>query len=228
MGTPIIRIEALEKVYPMEGETVIALKGIDLEIGSGEFLAIMGPSGSGKSTLMHIMGLLDSLTAGSYELDGLDVSDISREKRADIRNQKIGFVFQTFNLLARSTALENVKLSMLYRRPRIDSLDKRALEALKTVGLENRASHLPRQMSGGQQQRVAVARALVNEPSLILADEPTGNLDTRTGGEIMKLLHSLHERGITVILVTHDPEIGRHARRRIVVRDGVVIKDEED
>jgi len=228
MGTPIIRIKALEKIYPMEGETVFALNGIDLEVQPGEFLAIMGPSGSGKSTLMHIIGLLDRLTGGTYELEGLDVSDISREKRADIRNQRIGFVFQTFNLLARSTALDNVKLPMLYRRPAIDGLAEKALEALRTVGLENRASHLPRQMSGGQQQRVAVARALVNDPTLILADEPTGNLDTRTGNEIMSLLRSLHERGITVIIVTHDPEIGRHARRRIVIRDGLIIPNEED
>lgn len=212
----------------MEGETVVALKGIDLNIKSGEFLAVMGPSGSGKSTLMHILGLLDSLTEGTYELEGIDVSDISRQQRADIRNQRIGFVFQTFNLLARSTALENVKLPMLYRRPKVNSLDKRALEALRIVGLENRASHLPRQMSGGQQQRVAIARALVNDPAIILADEPTGNLDTKTGGEIMNLLRSLHETGITVIMVTHDPEIGRHARRRIVIRDGSIVKDEED
>lgn len=228
MGTPIIRIKELKKIYPMEGETVVALNGIDLEIQSGEFLAVMGPSGSGKSTLMHILGLLDSLTEGKYELEGLDVSHISREKRADIRNQKIGFVFQTFNLLARSTALDNVKLPMLYRRPRVNGLDKKAMEALKIVGLADRASHLPRQLSGGQQQRVAVARALVNDPALILADEPTGNLDTKTGHEIMKLLSSLHERGITIIIVTHDPEIGRYTRRRIVVRDGIIIQDEED
>ena len=228
MGTPIIRIKELKKIYPMEGETVVALNGIDLEIQSGEFLAVMGPSGSGKSTLMHILGLLDSLTEGKYELEGLDVSHISREKRADIRNQKIGFVFQTFNLLARSTALGNVKLPMLYRRPRVNGLDKKAMEALKIVGLADRASHLPRQLSGGQQQRVAVARALVNDPALILADEPTGNLDTKTGHEIMKLLSSLHERGITIIIVTHDPEIGRYTRRRIVVRDGIIIQDEED
>jgi len=228
MSTPIIRIKALKKVFPMEGETVVALKGIDLEIQPGEFLAVMGPSGSGKSTLMHILGLLDSSTEGTYELEGFDVSNISRDKRADIRNQRIGFIFQTFNLLARSTALDNVKLPMLYRRPRIDSPDKKALQALSTVGLENRASHLPRQMSGGQQQRVAIARALVNDPALILADEPTGNLDTKTGREIMDLLRSLHKRGITVIIVTHDPEIGHHAKRRIVIRDGIIVQDEED
>ena len=212
----------------MEGETIVALKGIDLEIQPGEFLAVMGPSGSGKSTLMHILGLLDSLTEGMYELEGRDVSHISREKRADIRNQKVGFVFQTFNLLARSTALDNVKLPILYRRPRINGSQEKAMEALRTVGLADRASHLPRQLSGGQQQRVAIARALVNDPALILADEPTGNLDTKTGREIMKLLNSLHERGITIVMVTHDPEIGRFARRRIEVRDGIIIQDEED
>lgn len=228
MATPIIRIKELKKIYPMEGETIVALKGIDLEIQPGEFLAVMGPSGSGKSTLMHILGLLDSLTEGMYELEGRDVSHISREKRADIRNQKVGFVFQTFNLLARSTALDNVKLPILYRRPRINGSQEKAMEALRTVGLADRASHLPRQLSGGQQQRVAIARALVNDPALILADEPTGNLDTKTGREIMKLLNSLHERGITIIMVTHDPEIGRFARRRIEVRDGIIIQDEED
>lgn len=227
MSVPIIRINALKKIYPMEGETVVALKGVDLEIQQGEFLAVMGPSGSGKSTLMHILGLLDSLSEGTYELEGVDVSDISREERADIRNQKIGFVFQTFNLLARSTALDNVKLPMLYRRPKIKDIDRRAINALSRVGLENRSTHLPRQMSGGQQQRVAVARALVNDPSLILADEPTGNLDTKTGSEIMNLLHALHESGITVIIVTHDPEIGHHAKRRIMVKDGVIIQEEE-
>jgi len=228
MATPIIRMKELKKIYPMEGETIVALNGIDLEIQPGEFLAVMGPSGSGKSTLMHILGLLDSLTEGMYELEGRDVSHISREKRADIRNQKVGFVFQTFNLLARSTALDNVKLPILYRRTRINGSQGKAMEALKTVGLADRASHLPRQLSGGQQQRVAIARALVNDPALILADEPTGNLDTKTGREIMKLMNSFHERGITVIMVTHDPEIGRFARRRIVIRDGIIIQDEED
>jgi putative ABC transport system ATP-binding protein len=228
MVTPIIRVKELKKIYPMEGETIVALKSIDLEIQPGEFLAVMGPSGSGKSTLMHILGLLDSLTEGMYELEGRDVSHISREKRADIRNQKVGFVFQTFNLLARSTALDNVKLPMLYRRPRISRSLEKAMQALRTVGLADRASHLPRQLSGGQQQRVAIARALVNDPALILADEPTGNLDTKTGREIMKLMSSLHERGITVIMVTHDPEIGRFARRRIEVRDGIIIQDKED
>jgi putative ABC transport system ATP-binding protein len=228
MAAPIISLDGLQKIYPMEGETVVALNGIDLEINSGDFVAVMGPSGSGKSTLMHILGLLDSLTAGKYELAGRDVSSISREARADIRNQKIGFVFQNFNLLARSTALENVELPMLYRRPKISERREKAMQALKFVSLENRAAHLPRQLSGGQQQRVAIARALVNSPSIILADEPTGNLDTSTGLEIMKLLSSFHEHGITVIIVTHDPEVGRFAGRRIMFRDGSLIRDEED
>jgi putative ABC transport system ATP-binding protein len=228
MDAPVISLEGLQKIYPMEGETVVALDGIDLQISSGDFVAVMGPSGSGKSTLMHILGLLDSITSGRYELEGRDVSSLSREARADIRNQKIGFVFQNFNLLARATALGNVELPMLYSRPKISGRHQKAMQALKIVGLENRAAHLPRQLSGGQQQRVAIARALVNTPSIILADEPTGNLDTRTGLEIMKLLSSFHEHGITVIIVTHDPEIGRYARRRVMFRDGALIRDEED
>jgi putative ABC transport system ATP-binding protein len=212
----------------MEGETIVALKEADLEISTGDFVAVMGPSGSGKSTLMHILGLLDSLTSGRYELDGHDVSAISRDVRAEIRNRKIGFIFQNFNLLARSTALENVELPMLYHRPKILQQREKAMQALQIVGLEERASHLPRQLSGGQQQRVAIARALVNNPPLILADEPTGNLDSKTGREIMKLLGTLHRKGITVIVVTHDPEVGRIARRRIMFRDGIVTRDEED
>jgi putative ABC transport system ATP-binding protein len=228
MAAPVISLEGLQKIYPMEGETVVALSGIDLEISSGDFVAVMGPSGSGKSTLMHILGLLDSITAGTYELEGRNVSSISREARADIRNRKIGFVFQNFNLLARATALENVELPMLYSRPKISERREKAMQALEFVNLENRSVHLPRQMSGGQQQRVAIARALVNNPSIILADEPTGNLDTRTGLEIMNLLSTFHEHGITVIIVTHDPEVGRYARRRIMFRDGSLIRDQED
>ncbi|MCF8043951.1 MAG: ABC transporter ATP-binding protein [Desulfarculaceae bacterium] len=210
----------------MEGETVEALRGIDLEIQRGEFMAIMGPSGSGKSTMMHIAGLLDTLTQGSYELEGEDVSSLSKNQRADIRNRRIGFIFQSFNLLARCSALENVELPMLYHRPGVMDRRERAMAALEAVGMADRAHHLPRQLSGGQQQRMAVARALVNRPALILADEPTGNLDTRTGREIIKLLGSLHEQGITVVLVTHDPEIGRSVRRRIVLRDGLMETDE--
>jgi len=228
MNAPVIRMENLTKIFPMEGETVHALRGIELEIAAGDFVAIMGPSGSGKSTLMHILGLLDSLTEGRYELEGEDVSSISRVMRADIRNRKIGFIFQSFNLLARSTALENVELPMLYHRPAQSDRRERAMEALRMVGLEDRAMHHPTQLSGGQQQRVAFARALVNNPSFILADEPTGNLDSKTGREIMNLLASLHDQGITVVLVTHDPEIGLAARRRITILDGLVEKDEAD
>jgi putative ABC transport system ATP-binding protein len=228
MTVPVIRFQDLKKIYPMEGETVHALKGIDVDINQGEFIAIMGPSGSGKSTLMHIAGLLDSPTEGRYELEGEDVSHLSRDKLADIRNRRIGFIFQSYNLLARCSALENVELPMLYRRPGDPDRRKKAMEALRMVGMEHRAFHLPRQLSGGQQQRVAAARALVNDPALILADEPTGNLDTITGREIMKLLESLHNKGITVIIVTHDPEVGRSARRRISLRDGLVESDEVD
>jgi putative ABC transport system ATP-binding protein len=228
MTVPVIRFQDLKKTYPMEGETVHALKGIDVDINQGEFIAIMGPSGSGKSTLMHIAGLLDSPTEGRYELEGDDVSHLSRDKLADIRNRRIGFIFQSYNLLARCSALENVELPMLYRRPGDPDRRKKAMEALRMVGMEHRAFHLPRQLSGGQQQRVAAARALVNDPALILADEPTGNLDTITGREIMKLLESLHEKGITVVIVTHDPEVGRSARRRISLRDGLVESDEVD
>jgi putative ABC transport system ATP-binding protein len=226
MAVPVILFKGLTKIYPMEGETVEALKGIDVEINSGEFLAIMGSSGSGKSTMMHIAGLLDSLTEGRYELEGEDVSALSRDERAEIRNRRIGFIFQSFNLLARCNALENVELPMLYHRPPVPDRRDRAMASLKLVGMEGRAFHLPRQLSGGQQQRVAIARALVNRPALILADEPTGNLDSKTGREIMKLLGSLHEQGITVVIVTHDPEIGRSMRRRIILRDGLIERDE--
>jgi len=225
---PVIRFIGVKKIYPMEGETVHALKGIDVDINSGEYAAIMGPSGSGKSTMMHIAGLLDTPSEGRYELEGENVSSISRDKRADIRNRKIGFIFQSYNLLARCNALENVELPMLYRRPREPHLKEKAMEALSMVGMEDRASHEPRQLSGGQQQRVAIARALVNDPALILADEPTGNLDTTTGLEIMKLLSSLHETGITIIIVTHDLDVGRATRRRINLRDGLLETDETD
>ncbi len=226
MTAPVIKLQDVKKDYPMEGETVRALKDVNIEINPGEYVAIMGPSGSGKSTLMHILGLLDIVTDGQYELEGENVSSISRDQRADIRNRKIGFVFQTFNLLARSTALENVELPMLYRRPQEANRREKAMKVLQTMGLEDRAFHQPAQLSGGQQQRVAIARALVNDPKLILADEPTGNLDTKTGWDIMKVLGSLHERGITVIVVTHDAEIAQAAHRRIMFRDGLVERDE--
>jgi putative ABC transport system ATP-binding protein len=228
VSVPVIRFEGVKKIYPMEGEIVKALKGVDVEIHRGEFVAIMGPSGSGKSTMMHIAGLLDSPTEGRYELEGEDVSFLTRDRRADIRNRKIGFIFQSYNLLARCNALENVELPMLYRRPGEPNRREKAMEALRMVGMEDRAFHRPRQLSGGEQQRVATARALVNSPALILADEPTGNLDTKTGREIMKLLQSLNEKGITIIIVTHDPDVGQAARRRINLRDGLLESDEVD
>lgn len=226
MTSPVIELRDASKIYPMEGETVRALNGIDLDINHGEYIAIMGPSGSGKSTLMHIIGLLDSLTSGSFKLEGEDVSSIPRDMQADIRNRKIGFIFQSFNLLPRSSALENVELPMLYHRPADEDRVEKAMEALRLVGLEDRAGHLPTQLSGGQQQRVAFARALVNNPSIILADEPTGNLDTKTGKDILKLVGSLNEKGMTLILVTHDSEVGAAAHRRVWFRDGIVERDE--
>lgn len=228
MTVPVIRFQDVKKIYSMEGETVHALKGIDLDIFPGEFVAVMGPSGSGKSTMMHIAGLLDSPTKGHYELEGKDVSHLSPDERADIRNLRIGFIFQTYNLLARCNALENVELPMLYRRPSESDRREKAMAALKLVGMEDRAFHQPGQLSGGQQQRVASARALVNNPALILADEPTGNLDTRTGKEIMNLIESLNEQKITIVIVTHDPDVGRASRRRIILRDGMVEKDERN
>jgi putative ABC transport system ATP-binding protein len=226
MSIPVIRFEGVKKIYSMEGETVVALGGINAVIDKGEFVAVMGPSGSGKSTFMHIAGLLDSLTEGHYELEGDDVSSLSRDTRADIRNRRIGFVFQSYNLLARCNALENAELPLLYRRPGQPNRRERAMEALKLVGMEDRAFHRPQQLSGGEQQRVAIARSLVNHPALLLADEPTGNLDTKTGWGIMSLLESLHEQGITMILVTHDPEVAKRARRRIYLRDGAIEREE--
>ena len=228
MTGPVIRFQDVKKIYPMEGERVHALKGIDIDIFPGEFVAVMGPSGSGKSTMMHIAGFLDSPTKGCYEFEGKDVSHLSSDQRADIRNRRIGFIFQSYNLLARCNALENVELPMLYRRPPESNRREKAMAALKSVGMEDRAFHQPGQLSGGQQQRVAVARALVNDPTLILADEPTGNLDTKTGKEILKLIESLNEKKITIVIVTHDPYVGRAARRRIILRDGIVEKDEKN
>ena len=226
MGDALIRLHNIEKAYPMEAETVTALCGIDLRIDPGEFVAIMGSSGSGKSTLMHVAGLLDSPSRGRYELEGRDVSALSPNRLAQIRNRRIGFVFQSFNLLPRCNAFENVALPMLYCRPPVSGFREKALTCLAMVGMAHRAGHLPRQLSGGQQQRVAIARALVNDPVLILADEPTGNLDTSTGAEILRLLRSLNDTGITLILVTHDPEVGRAAGRRVILRDGRIEKEE--
>jgi putative ABC transport system ATP-binding protein len=223
----LIRMENLTKVYMAGTVKVPALEGIDLTIESGEFLSIMGPSGSGKSTLMNILGCLDAPTSGKYYLDEEDVSDLDRDQRADVRNRKIGFVFQGFNLLPRINAVQNVELPLIYGRQAGSLRRKAAMEALELVGLTDRADHLPTQLSGGQQQRVAIARALVNNPEIILADEPTGNLDTRTSAEIMMVFRKLNrDRRITFMLVTHDPEVGQVTDRKISIRDGNVEGDE--
>jgi len=225
--TELIRVEQLVKTYFLGEVQVPALKGVDLTLQGGEFVAIMGASGSGKSTFMNIIGCLDRPTQGKYFLEGKDVSGLTRDELARIRNKKIGFVFQNFNLLGRTSALENVELPLFYNRSSTRERRHRALEALQTVGLQDRSHHLPSQLSGGQQQRVAIARALVNQPSLILADEPTGNLDTRTSLEIMEIFQKLNQGSrITVILVTHESDIARYAGRQVVFRDGKILKDE--
>ena len=224
---PVIQLDAIDKTYQSGDVEVRAVRGVSLTIGAGEFVAIMGSSGSGKSTMMKILGCLDRPTGGRYLLDGTDVSQLTRDRLADIRNKKIGFVFQGFNLLARTSALENVELPMLYSPQQLSprELDRRALAALATVGLADRAGHFPNQLSGGQQQRVAIARALCNEPALILADEPTGNLDTRTSAEIMGVFQQLNERGITIIMVTHEHDNASYTRRNVVKRDGQILSD---
>lgn len=225
---PVISLQNLTKVYKLGDNTVHALRGVSLDIDAGEFVAITGPSGSGKSTMMHILGCLDRPSEGSYLLNGKDVSNLSRDELADIRNRQIGFVFQGFNLLPRTTATENVEVPLLYSRPVMTAVGRRdrALAALKSMGLSDRADHHPSQLSGGQQQRVAIARALVNEPTLILADEPTGNLDTKTSIEVMTLLQELRERrGITIVLITHEPDIAAYGTRIISVRDGLITSD---
>ena len=223
----LIRMQSLGKVYRAGDIDVPALEDINLSIEPGEFLSIMGPSGSGKSTLMNIMGCLDVPTSGTYHLAGDDVSGLDRDRRADVRNRKIGFVFQGFNLLPRINALENVELPLIYGGVKTAGRRDVAMEALRLVGLTDRADHLPAQLSGGQQQRVAIARALVNNPEIILADEPTGNLDTRTSNEIMMVFRALNcERKITFVLVTHDMEVGDLTDRKILIRDGMIEGDE--
>lgn len=210
------------------GQTVHALRGVNLEIAAGEFVAIMGPSGSGKSTLMNILGCLDTPTSGSYVLDGVPVQDRDADALAALRNRRMGFVFQQFNLLPRTTALENVELPLLYAGVGQPERRRRALAALQRVGLAERSSHTPAQLSGGQQQRVAIARALVNEPSLVLADEPTGALDSQTSTEVMQLLDTLNRQGITVIVVTHEADVAAWARRRLLFKDGRLVADENN
>ncbi|SRX55371.1 ABC transporter ATP-binding protein [Aequorivita sp. CIP111184] len=221
----VIKIRNITRDFPLGNEIVKVLKGIDLDIERGEYVALMGPSGSGKSTLMNLLGCLDTPTSGSYELNGKDVSNMTDDELAEIRNKEIGFVFQTFNLLPRTTALENVALPMIYAGASKSERTERAKQVLTDVGLADRMDHKPNQLSGGQRQRVAVGRALVNKPSIILADEPTGNLDSKTSEEIMNLFNDIHKAGNTVILVTHEEEIAENAHRIIRLRDGVVESD---
>src|SRR5687768_12303727 len=223
----VIRTEGIRKVYQMGNNEVHALRGVDLSVEPGEMIAVMGTSGSGKSTLMNIVGCLDLPTSGAYFLDGIRVDGLGRDELADIRNQKIGFVFQGFNLLPRTSAIDNVELPLLYdRKFRFGDTRAQAAKALERVGLGGRMDHHPSELSGGQQQRVAIARALATEPSLLLADEPTGNLDSRTSVEVMALFQELNDQGITILLVTHEHDISRYAKREVEVRDGRIIRDE--
>ena len=228
MARPVIEIRDLVKIYRLGEVDLRALDGVDLTVDEGEFVAIMGPSGSGKSTLMNIIGCLDRPTSGTYVLDGADVSKLSRDQRALIRNAKIGFVFQSFNLLARTSAMENVELPLLYSDHAWGGSQRhsQAREALHRVGLQGREGHYPSQLSGGQQQRVAIARALVTNPAILLADEPTGNLDSRTSVEIMGIFQDLNDSGKTIVLITHEPDIAKHAKRIVHVRDGKIQQDE--
>ena len=226
-GDLVIRIERITKEYEMGCTTIRALKGVDLAIHRNEYLAVMGPSGSGKSTLMNMLGCLDTPTTGRYEFNGRDVAAMGDDELAEIRNREIGFVFQTFNLLPRSTGFENVELPLIYGNVNADERRMRAERAMEAVGLGDRMYHKPNELSGGQRQRVAIARALVNNPSIILADEPTGNLDSRTGEEIMVLLENLYESGHTIVVVTHEENIARNARRIVRLRDGRIESDEE-
>ncbi|MBI5691926.1 MAG: ABC transporter ATP-binding protein [Verrucomicrobia bacterium] len=221
----MIKIEGVTKLYKMGSETIHALRGVNLEIYRNEYLAIMGPSGSGKSTLMNMLGCLDTPTAGRYDFNGKNVAHMVDDELAEIRNREIGFVFQTFNLLPRSDALHNVELPLIYAGIPAHARHEKALAALRNVGLGDRVHHRPNELSGGQRQRVAIARALVNHPSILLADEPTGNLDSKTGEEIMGLFEQLYDQGHTIIVVTHEEDIARHARRIVRLRDGLIESD---
>src|SRR6476660_4280855 len=226
-GAVAVRLEDVRKTYQTGEVEVQAVRGVSIEIGQGEFVALMGSSGSGKSTLMNIIGCLDRPTAGRYFLDGEDVSSLSRDDLADVRNRKLGFVFQNFNLLARTSALENVELPLLYSEVQLTGaqLREKADQVLAAVGLEGRGDHTPSQLSGGQQQRVAIARALINDPEVLLADEPTGNLDSKTSVEVMGIFQELNGRGITIVMVTHESDIAAYAQRNVVLRDGLVLND---
>ena len=225
---PVIQLAKIHKVYRTGEVDVHAVRGVSLDILPGEFVAIMGSSGSGKSTLMNMIGCLDRPSEGNYLLDGIDVSTLDRDARAKIRNDKIGFVFQGFNLLSRTSALENVEMPMLYNHARVSAVEQRerARKSLELVGLADRSDHKPNQLSGGQQQRVAIARALVNQPSLLLADEPTGNLDSQTSIEIMGVFQKLNDQGITIVMVTHELDVARYTKRTVILRDGKILTDE--
>jgi putative ABC transport system ATP-binding protein len=227
MSNAVLKLEEVHRIYHTGEVKVHAVRGVNLDVGPGEFVAVMGASGSGKSTLMNMLGCLDRPSRGRYLLDGVDVSGLDRDALADLRNQKIGFVFQGFNLLSRTTALENVELPMFYRRDHLagHARHERAIQALDLVGLSARADHHPSQLSGGQQQRVAIARALVNQPAILLADEPTGNLDTQTSIEIMGVFQKLNDQGITIVMVTHEIDIAHYTKRMVVMRDGLVQSD---
>ena len=226
-GDLVVKVSDVRKTYRMGEIEVHALQGINLLVSKGEFLSIMGPSGCGKSTMMHILGCLDRPTSGHVLLDGVDVDELDDNSLAGIRNNKVGFVFQTFNLLPKLNAIENVELPLIYAGVRLEERRKRALELLEIVGLKDRATHKPSELSGGQSQRVAVARALINNPSMILADEPTGNLDSKSGEEIIHLFTELNSRGNTIIMVTHDQDIANHGKRIVRLKDGLVVADEQ-